>query len=782
MPNTDYLEVELLINDDQAEVVLSKNKQRLKDFAADVERTQPNIKFTIDGKPYIDLDKLEKKAAETRKSFEEITKVRLDRGQIGFLTKEIIVTTERARQLQSDISGIKRELANPNRKSSIAFLTDELKAAEREADVLNRKLSTVSGQNGQSAPSGPKGAAEQVSSKLGRLRGFGAIFRAAGLPQLGINESEINAALAGIDLFNEHYAKTAKIAQATSTAVSAASAVEVATTTEAAAAKTALTAATSASTAATVASTAATTAEGAAVAATTTAVEAEAAAFAGITTAALISAAALGASVAVAGAAIVHITSDIRDEAERRLHLEEKIAHAYGEQYSALYKIRQESDKNRADADRDRKFTRNLNTESLDQLEEQKTTTKFLLDRTGDAERAKQYSKELSEIDAKIDEIKEKRKADFDKAYADNTENYRKSLEQAAKYENDRIEKQNAAAKKRLEDLEKAKTKIDELGKKATETFDNLFVSSSKDNPFAQIFSESDRAIDKLRENLKGLSPELRAVAFQLQQKTDSNKLFQTRLDNSLGVFALRDEAGNFRNPKTDSLVDKNRFDEIIKQNISQGNFFNGAFGNFGSDASNRAGGFDKLTDQQKRDIYESATLNNAKLSGANPSDFISFLARQRSAAFDDPNATLQERLQKQIDIVGSSSPKTDDEKSIADRKLIALTQGLDPLKLTSRENDIAAQAREREAVRRENAEKDADKDRKEQIKLQKRIADNQEKLLKLAEKEGLKGLEKLLVEVRDSPTTKSTVTRANPADTAKQMDLSGTYFEQSQR
>ena len=41
---------------------------------------------------------------------------------------------------------------------------------------------------------------------------------------------------------------------------------------------------------------------------------------------------------------------------------------------------------------------------------------------------------------------------------------------------------------------------------------------------------------------------------------------------------------------------------------------------------------------------------------------------------------------------------------------------------------------------------------------------------------------DKLLVEIKDSPTTKSTVKRANPSDTAKQMDLSGTYFEQSQR
>ena len=334
------------------------------------------------------------------------------------------------------------------------------------------------------------------------------------------------------------------------------------------------------------------------------------------------------------------------------------------------------------------------------------------------------------------------------------------------------------------DEIKKGTDKVKELGKAYQSTFDDLFVKTSRDNPFASIFSESDRAVDKLRENLKGLSPELKAIAEQLQQKADSNKLFETRIDNSLGVFGLRDEANNFRNPQTDSLVEKKRFDEIIQQSISQGNFFNGTFGNFASDLSNKAGGFDKLTDGQKRDIFEVSTLSNVKNNGLDPNNFVGFLAgeRRRAREGDNPDLTLQERLQKQIDIVGGAGAKTDEEKSIADRKLIALTQGLDPAKLTGQENDVAASSREREAVRRENAEKDANADRKKQIELQTRIAENQEKLLKIAEKEGLSGIEKLLVEIKDSPTTKSTVQRANPSDTAKQMDLSGTYFEQSRK
>jgi hypothetical protein len=152
--------------------------------------SQP-LGFTLPNEPtnkpnaetFKSLDELKKKADETTKSFQSIAATRLDSGQVNHLTKEIIAAGERSRQLTRDITSIKRELANPNRKSSIAFLTDELRGAENEADRLNRKLNTVSG--GQSG---------SASSKFGKLRGFGAVFRQAGLMQYGIDETSINFA------------------------------------------------------------------------------------------------------------------------------------------------------------------------------------------------------------------------------------------------------------------------------------------------------------------------------------------------------------------------------------------------------------------------------------------------------------------------------------------------------------------------------------------------------------------------------------------------------------
>ena len=698
----DILEVELRITDNDAEVVLSKNKKLLKDFVDEAEKAQPNIKFKVDGAAYIDLDKLEKRTEQTRKSFEEITKVRLDKGQIGFLTKEIVKTSERARQLNSDIVSIKKELANPNRKSSIAFLTDELKAAEKEADLLDRKLNslpTTSGAEGLVA--GKSKGSHSTNRPIPNLRGYGAVFREFAPAE--INEGLINStsAMAGL----------------------------------------------------------------AGISATTLAT------FGGI---------------AAVGYGIVKITQNIREEAEKRLKLEESITGAMNRQILSQKEAITNFKELRENAAEGRDFSRFLQTDSTNQLKGRRETLEKLFSLNPTGSNAEKFKSEILDIDKTLDDIQQRNIKRSEDNFAQRNENFKKSQENAAKFEAQKLEKRNT-------DLKAATQKADELTKKYRETFDNLFVSTSKDNPYASIFSESDRAVDRLRENLKGLSPELKAIAEQLQAKQDSNKLFETRIDNSLDVFGLRDEANNYRFPKADSLVDKKRFEEIVQQNISQGNFFNGAFGSYGSNLANQAGGFDKLTEQQKRDIFEVATFSNLKNNpvnsqagysgfGANPTDFVGFLARQRNSSVDDPNAALQERLQKQIDIVDSSRANSPSELALADKKLIALTSGLDPSKLTDRERDTAASAREREAARRETAEKDAAADRKKQVELQTRIAENQEKLLELAQKEGLKGIDKLLVEIKDSPTTKSTVTRANPSDTAKQMDLSGTYFEQSQR
>src|SRR6478672_9203928 len=100
----DNLTVDLEISDDGTDVVLSKNKQKFDDWAKSIESNRPNIKFSIPNESFFDLDKIEKKAIETRRQFEQIAAARINNGQIGGLTREIVSATERSRQLSADIT------------------------------------------------------------------------------------------------------------------------------------------------------------------------------------------------------------------------------------------------------------------------------------------------------------------------------------------------------------------------------------------------------------------------------------------------------------------------------------------------------------------------------------------------------------------------------------------------------------------------------------------------------------------------------------------------------
>ena len=67
-----------------------------------------------------------------------------------------------------------------------------------------------------------------------------------------------------------------------------------------------------------------------------------------------------------------------------------------------------------------------------------------------------------------------------------------------------------------------------------------------------------------------------------------------------------------------------------------------------------------------------------------------------------DPN----ERLQKQLNIIKSTAPVTEEQISLANKKIIALTQGLDPNTLDPVLSNAAAAARESEAARAVSTEK----------------------------------------------------------------------------
>lgn len=541
-------------------------------------------------------------------------------------------------------------------------------------------------------------------------------------------------------------------------------------------------------TAASVSLTAAKSAETAATKALTIAETESVATFAGIS---LAGAAVIGAF-AVAGLAIVKVTGDIRKEAERRLKLENDISGAINKQILGQKEALANFAQLRLDAGAARDFSKSLETNSPEQLQAKRATALKLLSLSAagadgkPTETANRLNKEILDIDARLYAIREKRAKDADEAFSQRNENFKKEQESNFKREETNAEKAKVALEKRVADLKKANHLILEIGKNASNAFESLSGQINKDNPFVAAFTEAEKASKSLYENIKALPPELQKVATEMQGVVNSTKLFETRLNNALDAQNLRDEADNFRNPKSDTLVDKRRFDEIVQQNISQGNFFNGNFGNYGSNVANQAGGFDKLTDAQKRDIYEVATLSNAINAGNDPNNFVGFLARERgNVGKNEADVNFQERLDRKIDIITGSNPQNEAEKISAERALISLTQGLDPSKLTDRERDVAATARENEAMRREQAEANAQKERIAQTALQTQIVAYQKTLTEQAAKGGSSAVEVIIKDQSEAGVeAKKAAKTATPADAANYYNdkNASTYLNDSQR
>ncbi|MCD9186697.1 MAG: phage tail length tape measure family protein [Pyrinomonadaceae bacterium] len=642
--NTENLVVELEIKDGNADVVIGKNKQKLQDFVKDVNTLQPQISFKIPNTAFIDLDKLEKRAEETRKRFADITAVRLDNGQIGVLTKEIITARDRAAQLHSDISSIKRELQNPSRKSSIEFLTQELRAAEKEADLLNAKLRTLG--TGASSPIAAANSAENL--KLTSFQKQNLSYQVndiATMAAMGANPTQILASQAGqiAQIFNP-----AQIAAFT-------------------------------------------------------------AAYSGLVTV-------LGAG-AVAIAATYKITGDMRSEAERLLKVQESIAAASNKQLISQQEVIKNYQKMREEAESQRGFDRFLSGATIDDLKNRRATLEkqnqwfnYLysgMPNEGNEKRSQQ----ILALDAQIDSLEQRRRQ-----ASGNTESFNQRWESYLKSQERMRELEEQRAKEFAQSVEKGKAKVKELEKTYNSVFEGIYKRTNSNNPFVLLFSEAEESMKNLRNNTRGLSTEIISTFEKMERAQNRLKLFETRLNTNLSVFDLRSEAQNFR---SGGANDSSRRDSLLRAK-------------FGNEA------FDKLNDSQKREEYEKL-LFSATPAGLNRQSLITSLAFDRGRG---DNATLNERLEKQLKIVEQTRSGFGAEVDpLADRRIIALTNGLDPNQISSRVREAAAGAREREAVRQENAEKEAAQLRAESLTVQKQIKEGIDKLNSIAEKDGFKAV-----------------------------------------
>ncbi len=575
--------------------------------------------------------------------------------------------------------------------------------------------------------------AEKTAAKINKIRGFGAVFREL---NLGINETELNVAITAYEKINERAANAAKSVKSIGTQGKAASG-----------------------------------------------------AFAELGSISTAGLATFG-LVAIAGAAIVKVTKDIRTEAERRLSVEEKISAAYGKQLSTLYNIGIEVAKTRANAERDRNFNRTLDNSSLDQLKSQRQTTQFLFDRTGDATRKTQYGADLSALDKQIDELNQKAKNAPQLAYEKQAEFTRKTYEDqrnaSAKFAKETADFNEKQAKKRADDLKKANNLIDELGKKATDSFTNLYQTANASNPFVAVFSEADTAAKKLNETVSFLPVKLQEAAFAMQSVVDKDKTFSARLGNDLSALDLRQKAGDLRDFKPKAIEDTTKFfNDFVAEGLKQAVAANGGsnvrynrLANGGFSQSNIADEINKSYDRVSNDKggfngFSQRTRTFADLTEREKLDFV-----------NKDNIGLQTKLSAAFDLAGNRKTLNDTQQSEIDRKIISLASGVNPNQLSDRQRELVASSLEKEAVRREAYEANANKLRQEQAGYLKEIRDYQQTLKDKAEKGGSAAVE---VTIKDETaagveTRKQTKT-ATSSDTENYYKNGGsTYLNDSQR
>lgn len=317
------------------------------------------------------------------------------------------------------------------------------------------------------------------------------------------------------------------------------------------------------------------------------------------------------------------------------------------------------------------------------------------------------------------------------------------------------------------EEIKKAKEKVKDLEKTYISTFESLYSRTGASNPFVAIFSEADKSLKELRQNLRGLPKELQDAALITQKELNSNSLFAARLESKISAYDLSEDAKNFRNPRESEADRAARTDRTINDYLARNRDNNIAGGlNAGNDYLRRN---PKALDDPKlkQNIYEYAVLDNVTRAGYNPKDFIPFLAQERLRGGKDLSA--KDRLNSKLDLIFSSDSRNAEQQSLADRQFLAVAKTVDPRELDARQREAAAIASEREARRVQSSEKDAQAERKQLISIQTKVYEETKALRQIAEKEGSQGVLRIInesskqISYRETPSPKDTMASMNP-------------------
>lgn len=463
---------------------------------------------------------------------------------------------------------------------------------------------------------------------------------------------------------------------------------------------------------------------------------------------------------AVAGAIVVKVSSDLRTEAERRLKIEEKAAAVYGMQGQKMREqldLAKQFNEQRTLSANQRNFGANVEAFGNDpaKLKALREETEKSLDfqrrylsfefaqafNPKDPEQAKQkavekrYQPIISSLENRLQEL--------DPAIEKATKNLTGFTPEDIARNKKASEESLELERRRLADVDKGIEKAKELTKIYRGVFEDLTIAVNAENPFVKFAVEGDKAFRLLREQTRGLSDDLRQQAEVMLKQQNDLALFRLRVSTVFSAFDLREQAQAFRStPQADQLVQKRQFDQIVAANVNRGNRFQFG-GTIGSFLANQAGGIGNLTDEQKRQVFETS-LFQASSSGLNQASLVSSLARSRNA---NPleNLSAQERLDRQFGLLGNFQARNPQEQGEIDSRITSIAGRLNPEEIRADQREKIAAAFERQAERTERRQQEALDVAKKQLTVNERILDNQERLLKVAERQGVRGVEVLV-------------------------------------
>lgn len=456
----------------------------------------------------------------------------------------------------------------------------------------------------------------------------------------------------------------------------------------------------------------------------------EAAALLGVSTAALATLAAAAAAIAAAKVGSEYI----RDQAEKRLRIEEGIAAAMNKQALTTREIGANLEKQLRMAASDRQFSRFLGSSSISDLERRFTDIKRLQDLSPNTQRGPngepveseqsiQRRKELLAIEEQIAKLRERSTTSADQAFAQRFENWKKAQADAAE-----------AAKRFAESVKAGEEKVKELGQVYRRTFEDIARRANADNPFVQVFMDADESLRRLRENLRGLPKELQDLATRAQQAISSRQLFEARLENAMQVFDLREVVQRFR----DDTPDRRNF------------------------AQNR---LDREIEEFERRRSLGVIMND-------DAQQESFRRRQRLIEQRFPTDSPSARLDRLLESMDRIRPEDSSQQAILDMRVVRSASAIDPSQLRGDQRERIAAAAERSAEREERRFKESFDIAKQQAAYQKAILEGLKPLVAMVSKEGLAGIERALeITVKDETSSGAEVRRGSKADVAKRYE-----------